>query len=181
MDGLIEVRGKMFFRCWLFLATFGFGAASLWLFYMGMTFQTKYYLLAIPAGLFFSLFFFTLFLIVFPAFTKKGNVIFNIIEGENGRLFSGKKSVDIKDMKSIRMDWHRYSLKGIFLMDVLIRTRENRMVRIPTYNILPEPAFYKAVELHILPHMTEEARQDWIGQFTDAQRNAYLKEFDKDR
>ncbi|WP_414556761.1 YfjD family protein [Bacillus swezeyi] len=176
----IEVKSKMFFRVWLFLGSFGLGAASLWMFYMGITFQTKFYLLAIPAGLLFSFFFFVLFLIAFPAFTKKGSVIFSIIEGEDGRLFSEKKSVNIKDIKSIKMGRHRYSPKGIFFMDVLIQTRANGLVRIPTYNILPEPEFYKAVELHLLQYMTEEARTDWIGQFTEAQRKAYLNTFHKD-
>lgn len=94
-------------------------------------------------------------------------------------LFTEKKSVDIKDINSIRMDRHPYSLKGIFFMDVLIQTRGNGLVRIPTYNILPEPEFYKAVELHVLSYMTEEARRDWIGQFTEAQRKAYLNQFHK--
>ncbi|WFA07597.1 MULTISPECIES: YfjD family protein [Bacillus] len=176
----INVKSKMFFRCWLFLGSFGLGAASLWVFYMGATFQTKFYLLAIPAGILFSFFFFTLFAIAFPAFTKKGGVIFSIIEGEDGRLFSGKTSVNIKDIKSMKMGRHRYSPKGIFFMDILIQTGNHGMVRIPTYNTLPEPEFYKAVELHILPYMTEEARADWIGQFTEAQRKAYLNQFHKD-
>ncbi|MEC3608159.1 YfjD family protein [Bacillus glycinifermentans] len=175
----IEVKSKMFFRIWLFLGSFGMGAASLWVFYMGITFQTKFYLLAIPLGLLCSLFFFVLFLSAFPAFTKRGNVIFRIEEEDCGRLFTEKKSVDIKDIKSIRMDRHPYSPKGIFFMDVLIQTRGNGLVRIPTYNILPEPEFYKAVELHVLSYMTEEARQDWIGQFTEAQRKAYLNQFHK--
>ncbi|MPQ23634.1 YfjD family protein [Bacillus paralicheniformis] len=176
----IEVKSKMFFRIWLLLGSFGLGAASLWVFYMGITFQTKFYLLAIPAGLLFSFFFFLLFFIAFPAFTSKGSVIFRIIEGEDGRLLSGKNSILIKDIKSLKMARHRYSPKGIFFMDILIETRENGMVRIPTYNILPEPEFYKAVELYILPYMTEEARAGWIGQFTEAQRTAYLNQFHKD-
>ncbi len=80
----------------------------------------------------------------------------------------------------MKMGRHRYSPKGIFFMDILIQTGKNGMVRIPTYNILPEPEFYKEVELHILPYMTEEARADWIGQFTEAQRKAFLNEFHKD-
>lgn len=68
----IEVRSRMFFRIWAFAASGGMGLACLWLFYMGITFQTKYYLIAIPAGLIFSLFCLYLFIILFPAFYKTG-------------------------------------------------------------------------------------------------------------
>ncbi|WP_411667602.1 DUF5381 family protein, partial [Bacillus subtilis] len=50
--------------------------------------------------------------------------------------------------------------------------------RIPTWNIIPNPLFFEAVERYILPHLNEEAKSNWIGQFTDIQRSAYLKEFE---
>lgn len=170
----------MFFRVWVFAGTAGLGVVGVWLFYEAIKLESKYSLLYLAVGLFGIIYGLMTFLMVFPAFTKKGNIIFSMIEGEDGRLFSGKKSVLFKDIKSLKMEQHRCSPKGIFFMDIMIETFGNGMVRIPTYNILPEPAFYKAVELYVLPYMTEEARADWIGQFTEAQRKAYLKEFHKD-
>ncbi len=67
---IIEVKSKMFLRIWAFVGSAGMGLACLWLFYMGITFQTKYYLLAIPAGFLFTLFCLYLFIIFFPAFTR---------------------------------------------------------------------------------------------------------------
>ncbi|MCY9261815.1 YfjD family protein [Bacillus haynesii] len=176
----IDVKSRMFFRVWVFAGTAGFGLVGAWLFYEAIKLELKYSLLYLGIGLFGIIYGLITFLMVFPAFTKKGNIIFRMIEGEDGRLFSGKKSVLFKDIKSLKMEQHRCSPKGIFFMDIMIETFGNGMVRIPTYNILPEPAFYKAVELYILPYMTEEARADWIGRFTEAQRKAYLNEFHKD-
>ncbi|MGN9867116.1 YfjD family protein [Bacillus swezeyi] len=173
----IEVKSRMFFRVWAFAGTAGIGLVGIWLFFEAVKFESKYSLLYLGAGMLGMIYGLITSLMIFPAFTKRGSVIFSIIEGEDGRLFSGKKSVNIKDIK---MGRHRYSPKGIFFMDVLIQTRANGLVRIPTYNILPEPEFYKAVELHLLQYMTEEARADWIGQFTEAQRKAYLNTFHKD-
>ncbi|MED1737955.1 YfjD family protein [Bacillus swezeyi] len=177
---MIEVKSRIFFRIWAFAGTAGIGLVGIWLFFEAVKFESNYSLLFLGAGLLGMIYGLITFLMIFPAFTKRGSVIFSIVEGEDGRLFSGKKSVNIKDIKSIKMGRHRYSPKGIFFVDVLIQTNANGLVRIPTYNILPEPEFYKAVELHILPYITEEARADWIGQFTEAQRKAYLGEFHKD-
>ncbi|KJE33436.1 YfjD family protein [Bacillus licheniformis] len=174
------VKSRMSFKVWVFAGTAGFGLIGAWLFYEAIKLESKYSLLYVGVGTFGIIYGLMTFLMVFPAFTKKGNIIFTIIEGEDGRIFSGKKSVLFKDIKSLKMAEHRYSPKSIFLMDILIETRGNGRVRIPTYNILPEPEFYKAVELYILPYMTEEARAEWIGQFTEAQRKAYLNEFHKD-
>ncbi|NPC94632.1 YfjD family protein [Bacillus sp. WMMC1349] len=173
----IKVKSRIFLRIWGFLGSAGIGLAGLWLFVEALKFESKYSIFYLGGGLLGIVYGFITFLIFCPAFTKKGDVIFNIIEGKDGRLFSGKKVVELKNIKSIRMGRHRYSFKGIFLMDILIETHENKVVRIPTYNILPEPEFYKAVELHILPYLTEATREDWISQFTEVQRKAYLEKF----
>ncbi|MGK9430005.1 YfjD family protein [Bacillus atrophaeus] len=175
---IIEVRSRMFFRIWAFAASGGMGLACLWLFYMGITFQTKYYLIAIPAGLIFSLFCLYLFIILFPAFTKRGNVIFRLKTGETGEIFTDKHTVEFKDIKKIEMNRHKNSVKGIFLEDIMIQTVENKMIQIPTWNIIPNPLFFEAVERYILPHMNNEAQTNWISQFTEVQRSVYLKEFE---
>ena len=175
---IIEVKSKMFLRIWAFVGSAGMGLACLWLFYMGITFQTKYYLLAIPAGFLFTLFCLYLFIIFFPAFTPRVNTIFRIKTGKNGEVFTDKVSVTFTDIKKIEMSRHKFSLKGIFQEDILIQTVDQKTIRIPTWNIIPNPLFFEAVERYILPHLNEEAKSNWIGQFTDIQRSAYLKEFE---
>ena len=93
-------------------------------------------------------------------------------------MFTDKVSVTFTDIKKIEMSRHKFSLKGIFQEDILIQTVDQKTIRIPTWNIIPNPLFFEAVERYILPHLNEEAERDWIGQFTDIQRSAYLKEFE---
>ncbi len=76
------------------------------------------------------------------------------------------------------MGRHHYSLKGIFFEDIIIEKTDGKVVRIPTWNIIANPLFFEAVERYILPHLSDEAKNNWIGQFTEIQRKAYLKEFE---
>lgn len=98
----IDVKSRMFFRVWVFAGTAGFGLVGAWLFYEAIKLESKYSLLYLGIGLFGIIYGLITFLMVFPAFTKKGNIIFRMIEGEDGRLFSGKKSVLFKDIKSLK-------------------------------------------------------------------------------
>ncbi|MCY9185758.1 YfjD family protein [Bacillus halotolerans] len=175
---VVEVKSRMFLRIWAFVGSAGMGLACLWLFYMGITFQTKYYLLAIPAGFLFTLFCLYLFIIFFPAFTPRGNIIFRIKTGKDGEIFTDKAAVKFADIKKIEMNRNKYRLIGIFQEDVIIQTTDHKTIRIPTWNIIPNPLFFEAVERYIVPHMNDEAKTNWIGQFTEIQRNVYLKEFE---
>lgn len=115
---------------------------------------------------------------LFPAFTSRGNIIFRIKTGKDGEIFTDKAAVKFADIKKIEMNRNKYRLKGIFQEDVIIQTTNHKTIRIPTWNIIPNPLFFEAVERYIVPHMNDEAKTNWIGQFTEIQRNVYLKEFE---
>lgn len=111
-------------------------------------------------------------------FHPAGKYHFPHQDRKNGEVFTDKVSVTFTDIKKIEMSRHKFSLKGIFQEDILIQTVDQKTIRIPTWNIIPNPLFFEAVERYILPHLSEEAKSNWIGQFTEVQRKAYLKEFE---
>lgn len=175
---VIQVKSRMFFRIWLFLATGGAFIAGVWLVSEALTFESTYALLYLGIGLLAIIYGLITFLMAFPAFTSRGNVIFSVKTGPDGRIFSKKRSVLFSEVKRIYMGRHRFSLKGVFFEDIIIEKTDGKVVRIPTWNIIANPLFFEAVERYILPYMNKEAKSNWIGQFTDLQRNAYLKEFE---
>ena len=146
-----DVKSRMSFRVWVFAGTAGFGLIGAWLFYEAIKLESKYSLLYVGVGTFGIIYGLMTFLMVFPAFTKKGNIIFTIIEGEDGRIFSGKKSVLFKDIKSLKMAEHRYSPKGIFLMDILIETRGTAWCGFRRTTFCLSRHFIKRSRLYILP------------------------------
>ncbi|QIW79076.1 YfjD family protein [Bacillus tequilensis] len=175
---VIQVKSRMFFRIWLFLATGGAFIAGMWLVSEALTFQSKYALLYLGVGLMAIVYGLITLFMAFPAFTSRGNVIFSVKTGPDGEIFSRKRSVRFPEIKRMYMGRHRYSLKGIFFEDIIIEKIDGKVVRLPTWNIIAHPLFFEAVECYILPHLKEEAKSNWISQFTEVQRNAYLKEFE---
>ncbi|UQZ49043.1 hypothetical protein C2H92_21105 [Bacillus halotolerans] len=140
-----------------------------------LTFESKYALLYLGGGLMAIVYGLITFFMAFPAFTSRGNVIFSVKTGPDGEIFSRKRSVLFSEVKRIYMGRYHYSLKGIFFEDMIIEKTDGKVVRIPTWNIIAYPSFFEAVERYILPHLNEEAKSNWIGQFTEGQRNTYLK------
>ncbi|MCO4851614.1 YfjD family protein [Bacillus vallismortis] len=177
-DEVIKVKSRLFFRIWLFLATGGAFIAGVWLVSEALTFESKYALLYLGGGLMAIVYGLITFCMAFPAFTSRGNIIFSVKTGPDGEIFSKKRSVHFSEIKRIYMGRHHYSLKGIFFEDIIIEKTDGKAVRIPTWNIIANPLFFEAVERYILPHLNEEAKNNWISQFTEIQRKAYLKEFE---
>ncbi|MEC1435213.1 YfjD family protein [Bacillus spizizenii] len=175
---VIKVKSRMFFRIWLFLATGGAFIVGVWLVSEALTFESKYSLLYLGGGLMAIVYGLITFFMAFPAFTSRGNVIFSVKTGPDGEIFSKKRSARFSEIKRIYMGRHHYSLKGIFFEDIIIEKTDGKVVRIPTWNIIANPLFFEAVERYILPHLSDEAKNNWIGQFTEIQRKAYLKEFE---
>ncbi|WGD86369.1 YfjD family protein [Bacillus subtilis] len=175
---MIEVKSMMFLRAWLFLATGGAFIVGVWLVSEALTFESKYALLYLGGGLLAMIYGLITFFMAFPAFTSRGNVIFTIKTGPSGEIFLRKRSVLFSEVKRLYMGRHQYSLKGIFFEDIIIEKTDGKIVRIPTWNIIANPLFFEAVERYILPHLNEEAQNNWISQFTEVQRKAYLKEFE---
>ncbi|WP_367387276.1 YfjD family protein [Bacillus vallismortis] len=175
---MIEVKSMMFLRAWLFLATGGAFIAGVWLVSEALTFESKYALLYLGGGLMAIVYGLITFFMAFPAFTSRGNIIFSVKTGPDGEIFSRNRSARFSEIKQIYMGRHHNSLKGIFFEDIIIEKTDGKAVRIPTWNIIANPLFFETVERYILPHLNEEAKSNWISQFTEIQRNAYLKEFE---
>ncbi|WP_242521262.1 DUF5381 family protein [Bacillus halotolerans] len=86
----IEVKSRMFFRIWLFLATGGAVIAGVWLVSEAITFESKYSLLYLGGGLMAIVYGLITFSMVLPAFTSRGHVIFRIKQGPDGEIFTKK-------------------------------------------------------------------------------------------
>jgi hypothetical protein len=157
----IQYEVKFILRFLLLLATLGMGLASLWMFKGGLTFESRYSLLYILVGLLGMTWGFSTFIMCFPAFTRKGKVLFKITQGENGQLISKKKSVYLRDIKEIRVGHYAFPPSGIIFQDLLITTHQNKLIRIPTYNLLFDEVLKYYVENYMLTYMTEDARRIW--------------------
>jgi hypothetical protein len=157
----INVESKLNMRIWLFLFTGGTGLACLWMFSEGIKFESNFSLVYIALGLFGMTFGLITFFTVFRSFTKKGNILFSITQGEDGQIISRKKSVYLKDIKVIEMSHHFYRPSGILFEDLIIRTDRNNLIRIPLYGLLGDFEFNDYVDNYIFPYMTEEGQQIW--------------------
>ncbi|MBC3698232.1 DUF5381 family protein, partial [Bacillus pumilus] len=106
----IEVRSRTFLRVWAFLATGGFGIIGIWLFSEALTFESNYTLFLFLGGLLGMVYGSISFLMILPAFTKRGNVIFRIQRGKNGAVLHRERTIPFQDIQSIDMRRHRYSV-----------------------------------------------------------------------
>ncbi|MBG9910133.1 membrane protein [Bacillus xiamenensis] len=158
---VIEVRSRLFLRVWAFLATGGFGIIGIWLFSEALTFESNYTLFLFLGGLLGIVYGCISFLMILPAFTKKGNVIFRIQRGENGAVLYQQQKIPFQDIQSIDMRRHRYSIRGFLFMDVLIRKIDGKLIKIPAYSILDEEVFEQTVKQDIYPYLHETAQQNW--------------------
>ncbi|MBP3041826.1 YfjD family protein [Bacillaceae bacterium Marseille-Q3522] len=168
---IIQVKAKMLDRIWLFAATGGIFIACAWLFSEGIRFESKYsffYIFGGLLGIFFGLITIPM---AFPAFTRKGKIVLTVTKGEKAKVSSIKKSVYIKDIKDLDMRFHRRSFGGIFFEDILIRTKQNKLVKLRHYNMIGNPQFKELVETHMFPYMTDEAKQNWQKRFYDNKDN----------
>ncbi|AGK55704.1 YfjD family protein [Bacillus sp. 1NLA3E] len=161
----IQYEVILVLRILLLLATLGMGLASLWMFKGGLTFESSYSLIYIFIGIIGVIWGFTTFLMCFPAFTRKGKVLFTITQGENGQLISRKRTVYLRDIKDIKLDHYLLPPSGLIFQDLMIRTYQNKLIRIPTYNLLFDDVLKYYVENYMLSYMTEEAQQIWKKRF----------------
>ncbi|WP_342467679.1 YfjD family protein [Bacillus sp. FSL W8-0629] len=158
---VIEVRSRPFLRVWAFLATGGFGIIGIWLFSEALTFESNYTLFLFLGGLLGIVYGWISFLMIFPAFTKRGNVIFRIQRGENGAVLYRQQTIPFQDIQSIDMRRHRYNIRGFLFMDVLIRKIDGKLIKIPAYSILDEEVFEQTVKQDIYPYLHETAQENW--------------------
>jgi hypothetical protein len=159
----IHVKSKLFMRIWMFVATAGSGLVCLWMFLDGLKFESRYSLIYILVGFFGTTFGLITFLSIARIFTRKGRVVFSILPGENGKIISRKQSVYLKDIKNIELkqEFKLNRPRTLFFEDLIIRTSNNKIIRIPTYNLLVDRDFQQNVENYALPFMAKEAQQDW--------------------
>lgn len=132
------------------------------LFFQGIKFESSYSLFYIAGSLIGIPYGLITFLWSYRAYGKKG-LLFSIKPGENGQIISRKVSVNIKDIREIKIiqEFKIYKPRTMFFSDLTIRTNQNKIIRIPTYNILSFRDFRYHVEKYILPYTTPDAQQDW--------------------
>lgn len=166
MDHVIKVKTKPFHRFMVFLATLGTALACIWLFFQGIKFESSYSfyyiavsLIGIPYGL-------ITFSMSYRAYSKKG-LLFSIKPGENGQIMSRKVSVNLKDIRDLQIiqEFKIYKPRTMLFSDLTIQTVQNKIIKIPTYNILSVRDFKYNVENYILPYTTQEAQQNWKKRF----------------
>jgi hypothetical protein len=150
-------------RILLFLGSMGIGLVSIWVYIEGVSFESKYSLYYIGTSLIGIPYGIITFFMAFPAFTKKGRVLFSITSGERGQIISGKKAVYLADIKDIgiKQEFKLYRPRSMFLADLTITTNQNKIIRIPTYNLLFNEVLKYYVENYMLENMTVEAQKIW--------------------
>lgn len=151
---------------------------GVWLVSEALTFESKYALLYLGGGLLAMIYGLITFFMAFPAFTSRGNVIFTIKTGPSGEIFSRKRKGAVFRGEAALYGTPSIQFERDLFEDIIIEKTDGKIVRIPTWNIIANPLFFEAVERYILPHLNEEAQNNWISQFTEVQRKAYLKEFE---
>ncbi|MFS0653906.1 YfjD family protein [Bacillus sp. 179-C3.3 HS] len=166
---VIEVRSRTFLRVWAFLATGGFGIIGIWLFSEALTFESNYTLFLFLGGLLGIVYGFISFLMILPAFTKRGNVIFRIQRGEKGAVLYRQQAIPFHEIQSIDMKRHRHTVRGYLFMDVLVRKMDGKLVKIPAYSILDEEVFEGTVKQEIYPYLNETAKKNWRQQHGEAE------------
>ncbi|MDM5299907.1 YfjD family protein [Bacillus pumilus] len=166
---VIEVRSRLFLRVWAFLATGGFGIVGIWLFSEALTFESNYTLFLFLGGLLGIVYGWISFLMILPAFTKKGNVLFRIQRGEHGAVLYRQHTIPFRDIQSIDMRRHRYNVRGFLFMDVLIRKIDGTFIKIPAYSILDEEVFEQTIKQEVYPYLNESAKENWRQQHGQAE------------
>jgi hypothetical protein len=169
-DKLIIFESALYMRVLLFLGSVGIGLASVWVLTVGLSFESKYALYYIGAALLGIPYGIITFFMAFPAFTKRGRVLFTITPGDRGQIISGNKAVYLEDIKEIGIV-HEFILsrpRSIFFSDLLIKTTQGKVIKIQTYNLLIDEVLKYYVENHMFNRMSLEGQQNWRKKFNKA-------------
>ncbi|MGD6817109.1 DUF5381 family protein [Metabacillus sp. 84] len=83
-------------------------------------------------------------------------VLFKIIPGPDGRIESKKQSVPLRDIKDITVQHGGMTLRSWLYYDLVILTKQNKKIRIPTYNVLNDQEFNSYKRDYILPYLNHE-------------------------
>ncbi|MBS2970637.1 DUF5381 family protein [Metabacillus sp. KIGAM252] len=162
-ENIVEIRTKNFHIIWGLLATLGTFIASLILFIQGIKFESSYSLIYIATSFIGMPFGLITFLWGAPGFFSKRKTILIINKGKTlASAVKNKRTVNISDIKEIRMDRHFFSLSGIIYEDIIIITRSGKRKRIPSYNLVGPVVFDRFVRDYILPYMDEKDREVWL-------------------
>ncbi|WP_156505893.1 DUF5381 family protein [Bacillus sp. SJS] len=102
------------------------------------------------AGLFFGFYFL---IRSSPVFFNKNKVLLKIITGPEGRVESDKKSIPLKEIKDVSIQYKGLTLRSWLYYDIVITDKQNNKIRIPTYNVLDEQEFKPYKESYILPYI----------------------------
>ncbi|AZB44514.1 hypothetical protein CEF21_20700 [Bacillus sp. FJAT-42376] len=160
-EQIIPVRSQWRLVIWMLIASLGVFLFCIWIMIDALQFNSKYSLIAIVASLAGIIFGLYLFLHALPGFLKKGRVMFEIVTGSNGRIQSKKKCVLLKDIKDITIDRKGFTPRAIFFEDLIIYTQQDKVIKIPTYNMVNDVVVRKQINDYILPYMSENAQKSY--------------------
>ncbi|AZB44515.1 hypothetical protein CEF21_20705 [Bacillus sp. FJAT-42376] len=86
-----------------------------------------------------------------PVFFRKDKTLFEIVPGPDGRIQSKDNYVEMKDIKDVRIQHKGVSLRSWLYYDLVIFTKQNKKIRIKTYNVLHEQDFMPYKRDYITP------------------------------
>lgn len=128
----------------------------LWFTYDSLISGLKYSLLGFLGGVAGTFFGFYFLIHSAPVFFNKDKTLFNIAPGPNGGIESKGKYVEMKDIKDIRILHKGATLRSWLYYDMVIFTKQNKRVRIKTYNVLHEQDFMTYKRDYIDPFINKE-------------------------
>ncbi|UAL52728.1 YfjD family protein [Bacillus sp. CMF21] len=105
--------------------------------------------------LFFPIFLY-LFFCFFPGLIP-GKVLISLVQGENGYLVTKKGNVPFHHIRQINLMRNPLNLVN----SMVIETSDQKVHKIPTYDLIDEVDYAVIVDKYIFPHMTSEAKAVW--------------------
>lgn len=87
----------------------------------------------------------------------KGRVL---IEIEDGYIMNRKQRVPLAAITDLQHGWHSRKLSGMVFEDLIVTTT-HKTFYFRTYNLLSAAALNQVIEEYILPHATQECRDNW--------------------
>ena len=99
----------------------------------------------------FAILFFGYHLLIILSVVMSGNPLFIV---ENGELKGKKSSVRIDRIKEIK--W-----RGSAMRYLLIRTMDNKKVKLSTYNLVNEETVNLVIDRYVIPHANHEFKVNW--------------------
>ncbi|MGM0923959.1 MAG: DUF5381 family protein [Bacillota bacterium] len=152
----VSIKGSKFY--YAILAAFILGGlfGTGYLIFEGLKFSSAFSILWVVGGFIFFPIFLYLFLWFIPGLIP-GRILISLVQGESGYLKTKKGNVLFTAIKQIELKRNTLNL----INSIVIETFEQKVYKIPTYDLIDEVDYAVIVDKYMYPHMTAESKMVW--------------------